>query len=61
VGLLVLSHWVLDFIVYRNLPLLFDDSRKVGLGLITSGPGFIAGIVLDIGLIAAGIGIYLLM
>jgi membrane-bound metal-dependent hydrolase YbcI (DUF457 family) len=58
VGSLVLSHWVLDFIVYPNLPLLFDDSPRVGLGLITSGPGFIMGIILDLGLIVAGIGIY---
>jgi len=59
VGLMVFSHWLLDFIVYPNLPLLFDGSRLVGLGLITSGPGLIAGIVLEIVLIAGGIAIYL--
>ena len=33
VGLAVLSHWVLDFIVHRpDLP-LYDNSAKVGLGL----------------------------
>jgi len=33
VGLVVASHWVLDFVVHRpDLPLL-DDSMKVGLGL----------------------------
>jgi hypothetical protein len=32
-GLAVLSHWVLDFIVHRpDLP-LYDDALKVGLGL----------------------------
>jgi hypothetical protein len=34
VGLVVLSHWVLDFVVWKNsLPLLFEGSPKVGLGL----------------------------
>lgn len=33
VGLAVLSHWVLDFVVHRpDLP-LYDDAVKVGLGL----------------------------
>jgi membrane-bound metal-dependent hydrolase YbcI (DUF457 family) len=33
IGLTVLSHWVLDFIVHRpDLP-LYDNSAKVGLGL----------------------------
>ena len=33
VGLAVLSHWVLDFLVHRpDLP-LYDDTAKVGLGL----------------------------
>ncbi|MFA6035223.1 MAG: hypothetical protein WC889_20165 [Myxococcota bacterium] len=34
VGALVFSHWVLDWISHRpDLPLLFDGSPKVGLGL----------------------------
>src|SRR5918996_701101 len=33
VGLAVLSHWILDFVVHRpDLP-LYDDTAKVGLGL----------------------------
>jgi membrane-bound metal-dependent hydrolase YbcI (DUF457 family) len=60
VGLMVLSHWVLDAIVYPNLPLTFEGSREVGLGLITTGPGFIAGIILEVVLIGGGIAIYLL-
>jgi membrane-bound metal-dependent hydrolase YbcI (DUF457 family) len=59
VGLMVFSHWVLDAIVYNNLPLLFDGSREVGVGLIMSGPGLLAGIVLQVVLIAGGIPIYL--
>lgn len=60
VGLMVFSHWVLDFIAWPNLPLLFDGSPLVGLGLATSGPGTIIGIILEIGLIAGGIAIYLI-
>jgi hypothetical protein len=57
-GLLVLSHWVLDFTVYPNLPLLLDDSSLAGLGLITSGPGLILGIILEFVLIGGGIATY---
>lgn len=59
IGLMVFSHWVLDFVVYLNIPLFFDNAQVIGLGLITSGPGLIAGIILEIGLIAGGIAIYL--
>lgn len=58
VGAMVLSHWILDAIVYRNMSLGMKNSPKVGLGLITSRPGFIAGIMLEIVLIAGGFGIY---
>jgi hypothetical protein len=50
---------VLDFVVYLNMPLLLGTSPSGGLGLITSGPGLIGGIVLEVGLIAGGIGTYL--
>ena len=42
------------------MPLFFKGSREVGLGLITSGPGFIAGIVLEVILIGGGIAIFFL-
>jgi membrane-bound metal-dependent hydrolase YbcI (DUF457 family) len=58
-GLMVFSHWVLDFVVYLNMPLWFGSSPTGGLGLITSGPGLIAGIMLEVGLIAGGIATYL--
>ncbi len=32
-GAVVLSHWVLDFIVWDNLPLAFGKTPLVGLGL----------------------------
>jgi hypothetical protein len=59
VGSVVLSHWLLDAIVYNNLPVAFDDSRTLGLGLITTGPGVIAGIALEVSLVATGISAYL--
>jgi hypothetical protein len=59
VGLMVLSHWALDTIVYPYMPLAFDGSPWIGLGLITTSPGLIAGILLEIGLIAGGITAYL--
>jgi hypothetical protein len=59
-GLMVFSHWVLDFVVHGpDLPLLFDGSPLVGLGLWTSGPGLIISGILEFGLLAGGIAIYL--
>jgi hypothetical protein len=59
-GLVVFSHWVLDFIVHPpHLPLLFDGSPQVGLGLWTSGPGLILSAVLEFVLLAGGLAVYL--
>ena len=42
-GLLVLSHWVLDLIVHRpDLPIMPNDPARYGLGLWNSLPGTIA-------------------
>jgi uncharacterized membrane protein len=61
VGLTVFSHWVLDFIVHPpELPLLFQGSRLVGLGLWTSGPGLIISGILEFCLLAGGITIYII-
>ena len=58
-ALVVFSHWVLDFIVHApDLPLLFENSPKVGLGLWTTGPGFIASLMLEIILVIGGLIIY---
>jgi membrane-bound metal-dependent hydrolase YbcI (DUF457 family) len=58
--LLVLSHWVLDFLVHPpELPLLFDGSPLVGLGLWSSGFGLIISVILEVVLLAVGIAIYL--
>ncbi|MFZ6030315.1 MAG: permease [Chloroflexota bacterium] len=59
VGLVVFSHWLLDFIVHgRYLPVFFDPSLVVGLGLWGSGPGLIASGILEAGLLATGIATY---
>ena len=60
IGLVVFSHWILDFIVHGpDLPLFFKGSQTVGLGLWSSGPGLIISIILEFVLIAGGIAIYL--
>lgn len=57
IGLLVFSHWILDFIAHtRDLPLFFNGSPKVGLGLESSVP---VGVVMEFSMLAAGIAIYL--
>lgn len=60
IGLMVFSHWTLDAIVYPIMPLFFTQSPMTGLSLMTSAPGFIASIVLEVGLIAGGIAFFLI-
>ena len=57
VGLVVLSHWVLDFISHpmypetdADLPLLFAGSPKVGLGLWHTHGGYVVGEAVSVGL-----------
>jgi hypothetical protein len=60
VGLLVFSHWILDLIVHLpDLPLLFDGSPLVGLGLWGSGPGLVISGILELILLAGGVTIYM--
>lgn len=65
IGLVVFSHWVLDFISHPmgmgrdlppDLPLLFEGSPKVGLGLYNS---VAAALITDLGLLVGGIVVYL--
>ncbi|MCX5775556.1 MAG: hypothetical protein NTV44_04255 [Firmicutes bacterium] len=35
-GLVTFSHWVLDVIVWDNMPIAFDPAQKIGLGLFTN-------------------------
>ncbi len=59
-GLVVFSHWILDFIVHpAHLPLLFEGSPTVGLGLWTSGAGLIISVIMEFALLGVGIAIYL--
>jgi hypothetical protein len=59
IGLAVFSHWVLDFVVHLpDLPLLFEGSPDVGLGLWGSGPGLILSGILELALLAGGIAVY---
>jgi len=58
IGLVVFSHWILDFLMHSNLPLFFGGSPQVGLSLENSGTGFLFMTVLDLLLLAAGITIY---
>ncbi|MCF8475360.1 MAG: hypothetical protein K9G26_11760 [Emcibacter sp.] len=53
----ILSHWFLDFIVHiPDLPLIGDDSPKVGLGLWNS---FMGTLVVEIALFAGAVLLYL--
>jgi hypothetical protein len=57
IGLVVFSHWVLDFISWNNLYLFFEGSPQVGLGLFNAlGAGTI---YIELGLFVAGMAIYL--
>lgn len=57
-GAVVFSHWVLDFLMHSNLPLFFDGSPQVGIGLENSGPGFLLITIFDLVILAAGLVIY---
>ena len=64
IGLLVFSHWVLDFVSHPmmggppDLPLFFENSPKVGLGLYTAlGMGYAT--ALEVVVFAAGMAIYI--
>lgn len=68
IGLLVFSHWVIDFITHPmgaifggtplppDLPLFFNSSHKVGLGLYNH--SFTIAIATDIGMLLLGVVIY---
>jgi hypothetical protein len=59
IGLLIASHWLLDFISHRpDLPLAFGGSPTVGLGLWNSVAGTL---VVELGLLGFGVAVYLSM
>ena len=54
---LVLSHWVLDVLTHRpDMPVLWNDSLRVGLGLWNAP---VAAVTVELLLLATGIGLYL--
>ena len=57
VGAAVISHWFLDLVMHRpDLPLTFTGTTRVGLGLWNSLAGTL---IVELGLLAAGVLIYL--
>ena len=65
IGLLVFSHWVLDFIGWpmsvmvpdaTGVPLLFNDSVTIGLGVYST---WFGALTMDIGVFVIGLAIYL--
>lgn len=59
-GLVVFSHWLLDFLMHSNLPVFFASSPLLGLGLENSGPGFVLMTILDLILFGGGMIVYLI-
>lgn len=65
IGLLVFSHWVLDFIGWpmsainpyaTGVPLLFDDAVNIGLGVYRT---WIGALSMDLGVFFVGLGLYI--
>ena len=65
IGVLVFSHWILDFIgwpmiaVYSNatgVPILFDDTVNIGLGVYST---LFGALIMDIGVFVVGLAIYI--
>jgi hypothetical protein len=67
-GLIVFSHWILDFIVWNNLPVAFDRTKEIGIGVYNmigfdytaakfNSPTIIA-MGLELGLLIIGLAIY---
>lgn len=52
-ALVVFSHWILDFIVWDNLPVFFDKTHVVGLGFYDKIGFSLTGLKMDSGTIIA--------
>ena len=64
IGLLVFSHWVLDFIGWpmsaidpnaTGVPILFDDEVNIGLGVYST---WFGALLMDIGVFVVGLAVY---
>jgi membrane-bound metal-dependent hydrolase YbcI (DUF457 family) len=58
IGAVVISHWVLDFLMHSNLPLFFKGSPLIGLGLENSGVGLLFMTLFDLVILTVGVVIY---
>jgi hypothetical protein len=65
IGLVVFSHWILDFIGWpmsvvdstaTGVPLLFNDTVNIGLGVYSS---WIGALLMDLGVFAVGFVLYI--
>ena len=65
IGLLVFSHWILDFIGWpmsvidpnaAGVPILFDDNVNIGLGVYST---WFGALLMDIGVFVLGFAVYL--
>jgi membrane-bound metal-dependent hydrolase YbcI (DUF457 family) len=57
IALLVVSHWLLDYVTHRpDMPITIGGADRVGLGLWNSIPGTLA---VELGMFAIGVGRYL--
>jgi len=65
IGILVFSHWILDFIGWpmsamnptaTGVPLLFDDTVTIGLGVYST---WFGALTMDLGVFIVGLAIYL--
>ena len=57
-GLVVFSHWLLDFLMHSDLPLFFKGSPLVGLGMENSGIGLLFMTIFDLVILTAAILFY---
>jgi hypothetical protein len=70
IALVVFSHWILDFIVWDNLPVYFDKTHTIGLGLYNKigfsltgmkiNSGTIIVTAIELGMLIIGVAIYIL-
>ena len=70
IGLVVFSHWILDVIVWDNIPISFDPANRIGLGLYNKigfsltglklNSGTIIATSIELGMLIIGLVIYLL-
>lgn len=70
VGFAVFSHWILDFIVWDNLPISFDRTKVIGLGLynkigfsltgLKTNSGTVVATSIELGMLIVGLAIYIL-